>query len=237
MHGNFRSLPRVFRHFNDRGVHFFHGGSGFRHAGGLLVGTAFGLFNLRGKLGGGRRHHIGDFFQLVGRRQHGLCFSLSLRAGCVGLLHGFLCLGGLFLRMLRLLFCSFYMFTQSIHHMHNGTVHAHARAAVVNGVIPLHHTLGHSIQFAGVLAQLLQDITDNHPRQQRTKCQGYQHQGNDPYFGRGIHDIPSQTGIITPLSVISSKRSQCLRKFIIRSLGRATQHGNSFFRIIFLGKY
>ncbi len=44
--GHFGSRPRISGHFQYGGVHFLHGGSGFRDAGGLFGRSLFGQLNL-----------------------------------------------------------------------------------------------------------------------------------------------------------------------------------------------
>ena len=50
------------------------------------------------------------------------------------------------------------MLLQGIDHFHNGPVHPHLFAAVVDVVVAVHHAMGNSVQFAGVLAELSQNI-------------------------------------------------------------------------------
>ena len=83
--GGLRGAPRD---LENRGVHFFHGSSGFARAVGLLFRAPARLFDLRGQLFGSRGDHLDHALKVGGGLQHAvlLCvfsFLLGLfRNGC-----------------------------------------------------------------------------------------------------------------------------------------------------------
>jgi len=88
-----RGVRGVFRDFQHRRVHLFHGGDRPLDTARLLLRPPARLLDLGGKLFRCRRQNLDDSFQFIGRLQQALGLLFRNRLRLFGLEHG---LGGLF---------------------------------------------------------------------------------------------------------------------------------------------